>query len=516
MQASMLKELGNNIICIDSTHKTTGYDFLLITLMVVDEFCEGFPVAWCLSTREDQAVLNIFFGELKRRNGSINPSWVMTDDAEQFYSCWRNTFQGDSRKLLCHWHVDRAWRSSLHNKIKDKEVLSQVYHTLRTLMEEENEEIFQKMLTAFCHQLEQNEETKTFADYFSKYYLPRTTQWALCHRKNSGVNTNMYLEAFHRTLKYILMRIANDKGFERLIKLEKGKSSHRITTIKRRHMSSLQLSTNSINQIDESTWTVQSSSNPTTTYDILKKADCSTCFIRCPECNVCIHEFHCSCPDSLINSTICKHVHLLKIATTTKTPHVHLPQQHKVTKVITELQSTSVPPSKESIYNDIYRLVCGINTCQDKHLLTECHKYITAAINITSLNIPSKMKYTELAPSTKIIEKQQPFSSKRKKRTCNIKLAKPTLAMKKNIQDGLLNKSKIHCSSVRYLFYVDILQLIVSESVSFTHSATITTSHLKQTLPDEIINFDLSLVRPFLDNGAWELVNNHGITIYNT
>ena len=41
------------VICIDSTHKTTGYDFLLITVMVVDEYGEGYPVAWCLSNRED-------------------------------------------------------------------------------------------------------------------------------------------------------------------------------------------------------------------------------------------------------------------------------------------------------------------------------------------------------------------------------------------------------------------------------------------------------------------------------
>ena len=45
LQITMLKKFGEHLICIDSTHGTNGYDFNLITVMVVDEFGEGFPVA---------------------------------------------------------------------------------------------------------------------------------------------------------------------------------------------------------------------------------------------------------------------------------------------------------------------------------------------------------------------------------------------------------------------------------------------------------------------------------------
>ncbi len=37
----------------DATHGANGYDFSLITLIVVDDFGEGYPVAWCLSNRTD-------------------------------------------------------------------------------------------------------------------------------------------------------------------------------------------------------------------------------------------------------------------------------------------------------------------------------------------------------------------------------------------------------------------------------------------------------------------------------
>ena len=85
--------------------------------------------------------------------------------------------------------------------------------------------------------------------------------WASCYRKDAFVNTNMYIvyvEAFHKVLKYIylkgrvnkrldkcifvLLKLARDKGFERLIKIEKGKNTERIKLIRARHQQSLKIS----------------------------------------------------------------------------------------------------------------------------------------------------------------------------------------------------------------------------------------------------------------------------------
>lgn len=255
-QAVLLKKFGSNIICIDSTHKTTGYDFTLITVLVVDEYGEGYPVAWCLSNREDQALMIIFYTCLKDKCGEISPQWIMTDDAEQFYSAWVVVFDSQPHKLLCAWHIDRAWKTNL-SKIKDKEMQCQVYHILRTLLEEVNVEKFDTALNNFVCQILLNKQTKEYGEYFKTYYYFRKEQWAACYRRHSGINTNMYVEAFHRTLKHIyfqgktnkrvdkcmnvLLRIARDKAFERLTKLEKGKASLRISTIKKRHKQSLKM-----------------------------------------------------------------------------------------------------------------------------------------------------------------------------------------------------------------------------------------------------------------------------------
>ena len=68
LQCEMLKTCGNNqVICVDATHGTNSYDFLLLTVLVIDELGEGFPVAWCYSNKEDTAILTNFFQHLKER-----------------------------------------------------------------------------------------------------------------------------------------------------------------------------------------------------------------------------------------------------------------------------------------------------------------------------------------------------------------------------------------------------------------------------------------------------------------
>ena len=48
-QEVMLKKNSDKIICLDSTHSTNQYKFKLITLLVPEEFCKGYPVAHLIS-----------------------------------------------------------------------------------------------------------------------------------------------------------------------------------------------------------------------------------------------------------------------------------------------------------------------------------------------------------------------------------------------------------------------------------------------------------------------------------
>ena len=58
----------------------------LTTILVVDEFGEGYPTAWCISNRKDLIAM-VYYFEAKQRNiGYKIAKWAMTDDAPQFYS----------------------------------------------------------------------------------------------------------------------------------------------------------------------------------------------------------------------------------------------------------------------------------------------------------------------------------------------------------------------------------------------------------------------------------------------
>ena len=54
VQAKMFKKFAEGkVVCVDATQGTNAFEFKLITLLVVDEHGEGFPVAWCIANRED-------------------------------------------------------------------------------------------------------------------------------------------------------------------------------------------------------------------------------------------------------------------------------------------------------------------------------------------------------------------------------------------------------------------------------------------------------------------------------
>ena len=60
-----------NLVCIDSTHCTTAYDFKLITIMIIDSYGEGIPVAWLISNKDDYLVLLSFLMRLKKELGIL-------------------------------------------------------------------------------------------------------------------------------------------------------------------------------------------------------------------------------------------------------------------------------------------------------------------------------------------------------------------------------------------------------------------------------------------------------------
>ena len=64
--------------------------------------------------------------------------------------------------------------------------------------------------------------------------------------------------------------------------------------------------------MDLCVWNVKSKSEPNKyTINQISEECSENCRMRCKECNICVHFYSCSCPDSILQHTICKHMHLV-------------------------------------------------------------------------------------------------------------------------------------------------------------------------------------------------------------
>jgi hypothetical protein len=324
-QLDMMKAFGNNVICLDATHGTNLYDFLLVTVMVIDDFGEGIPVGWAITSREDTSMLTYFLKALRERAGPLKPTVFMSDDAQQYWNSWSAVF-GDNgtRKLLCTWHIDRAWRNALKEQILTNQTRVELYHHMRVLLMEQDVATFRVMMQQFLSMLVTS--NPEFLAYFQKQYVPRAEQWAACHRKCMFINTNMYVESFHRLLKVVyleskqnrrldrllnvLLKIARDKAFGQFQKLHKGKNTHRIAEIRKRHQRANEMVTGGCIpvQLSEQSWKVKHY-----IVGIQVQSQYCDCKLRCSTCNACIHMYSCSCVDSAIHTTVCKHMHTVQM-----------------------------------------------------------------------------------------------------------------------------------------------------------------------------------------------------------
>lgn len=183
---------------------------------------------------------------------------------------------------------------------------------------------FNTLLQKFLSNCSSCPETVEFGQYF-QIYANKPEQWAYCYRLHCGLNTNMHLERMHRTIKYLylnskftqrldkalcaILKFVNDKLFERLIVVHKGKVCTKLAELRQRHKNSESLDLNKVIN-SETGWIVPSTSG-TELYDIREFQSNCSCKLVCTECSVCIHRYTCSCIDNSIKWNMCKHIHLV-------------------------------------------------------------------------------------------------------------------------------------------------------------------------------------------------------------
>ncbi|KAL5235762.1 hypothetical protein ACI65C_003172 [Semiaphis heraclei] len=122
-QRHLLQKFGQGkVVCLDGTHGLNGYDFELVTLMVIDDFGSEFPCCFMYTNLKDTKIYTIMFTVIYDVTGIIKPQTFITDIVETFYSAWETVMGPVPHRIFCSWHVDKAWKQNL-NKIINGSVL---------------------------------------------------------------------------------------------------------------------------------------------------------------------------------------------------------------------------------------------------------------------------------------------------------------------------------------------------------------------------------------------------------
>lgn len=326
-QKELLEELGTGTVCLDSTHGTTGYQFELTTLLVLDEVGSGIPIAYFICNRMNEQNLAAFFRSLESAmNKKVVARTFMSDDASQFYKAWSSVMGAPQQKFLCTWHVDKNWQRKIQECV-EKQLRPDVYHNVRLLLEVLDKEEFARYLHQFL--TIEEEKLTDFIKYFKDNYAVRAQEWAYCFRARAGINTNMHLESMHRTLKHSMLEGKKNKRVDKLIsalmdltyhflmkraiQMIKGAKGKKLSLIEKYHRTGIEMA-GCAKLNDNGTWTVPSQTTAGHSYTVTKLGDDACCPLRCKECGVCVHSYMCTCHAHLIHFTVCKHIHCVVIA----------------------------------------------------------------------------------------------------------------------------------------------------------------------------------------------------------
>lgn len=486
-QKFMFKKFGSNIISIDSTHGLNMYDFELSTILVIDEFGEGYPAACMFTNRKDTKVFELFFEICRENVGVIKPNVFMTDITTVFYSAWEKVMGSVPSHLYCSWHIDRAWQNNL-TKVTNCDKRKVVYQTIKVLQENLDENEFLKHLHETINLLYQDSETRNFAKYFCDNYKHNYRQWAYCFRKNCGINTNMHCESMHKSIKYFyldgkvtkrldkglnaLLKFIRDKTVERIIKTTKGKHTSHVQNIHAHHRAAL-VSKFRVEKSGSNNYCVinSSPSKQNIVYVVSKNLDTNNaspfcCHLTCSFCKICIHTFSCTCNDFSIKSVICKHIHFVIIndhlsgLIISNVVHNEVVEndsifsnpeikEHLSTLQINTSNTKNLKNIKLQIVHEANKVINNIYSVNNEAVLLQSLKLLknlnslnsikeTESSSTNSLNIDDKLKRM---PANKNITKQMTFFSTKKKSLKRKENKKPSKVDVINIKNMLNNNN---------------------------------------------------------------------------
>lgn len=329
-QMKILKKFGPSTICIDSTYGMNKENCRLTTLLVLDDNHEGLPVAFCFTTVTSRTTYELFFSAVKQKVGTIKARTFVSDGQPKLYNAWVTVMGSTKEQLLCPLGAGQNWIKN-KMKIKNEERRLEVLEKINKLIKEPNESIFTHELEELMAKLKKDRDTTYFYKYFSVHLVPRMKCWSSRLREGTRVCTKMSLDRFQRRFEYFypesklvrrldeaidaVLKLAKGENFKEIISSVEENKLNNLLDIDREHIVALE-NKNLINLIRSGKKTWLATSSDSDKYYVITRVreDPPCCSITCKSCDICYHNFSCSCP-KYFSKVICNHIHVLHSST---------------------------------------------------------------------------------------------------------------------------------------------------------------------------------------------------------
>lgn len=311
-----------SIVYIKTKKGKPNVDFNLIGLSILTENGEGYPVAFCVSNRTDYLTIYNFFKIVCNTLGTIHAQIFISDNICHYYTAWKNVMGECENRLLCTFDIDVIWEQKLAElkcPIEKHELAST---RLKNLLKETDSDMFESELVEMLNSWNEDSDLKPFVKFFYKFYGKRPCEWANCYRihTNTKESLNNYLEPLNNDLETIyqkgisdvyqslnlLFELVRNECLFHLMKWDGDILNEKLKEVLASHKE-FEKSVTEI-QCKGSEWTVLDSNSDFVVNKLDNECE-KECGIVCENCNICIHDYNCSCNDYVIGFNICRHIH---------------------------------------------------------------------------------------------------------------------------------------------------------------------------------------------------------------
>ncbi|KAL1458232.1 hypothetical protein WDU94_008396 [Cyamophila willieti] len=327
----MLTYFGDNLIYV-TTLPIPKIQYYTTLLFILDEVNTPFPVLIMITNKMAASYLKVMFdalnSDLSKHKIHLNTKVLMTDRNDAAYSLWNDIMHINAKHMVCPRHCDSEWRKYMAT-ITNEELQDEIYDQLCELLEPKDhnaKELLDKVLT----KMESNELCSKFVTYFKKFYAPCFDQWGGHVLKellnvHTALNFEKTVSEIQETLDAKYKKYAKNvvkmlqQLLKRLVTYQYARTSTLATirnTTDFHHRISLSKDMKKVYPTEnEKEWQVVLDTKETVTQTKEVHKCCSSddweCSIVCTQCNVCIHEYKCTCQVYTRQTTICVHIHLV-------------------------------------------------------------------------------------------------------------------------------------------------------------------------------------------------------------